>query len=72
MIFLSLLGLVTRYIYFKFVFIRYCRIPKAYGLAMVERAEGLLPITLILHILFSIWMLGVRDIFLVQEETFVD
>ena len=31
MIILSWLGLITRYVYFKYVFIRFCRIPKSYN-----------------------------------------
>ena len=60
MIPLSLIGLATRYIYYKFAFIRYCRIPKAYTTTMTQRVESILPIILIFHILFTIWMLGVK------------
>ena len=63
MIPISLIGLATRFLYFKFAFIRYSRVPKVYSQAITNRIETILPIMLLFHMLFSIWMLGVEDIF---------
>ncbi len=56
---LSAIGLIGRYFYFKWSFIKYCRIPKAYDESMNDRAILLIFGTILLHILASIWMYGV-------------
>ena len=60
---LSLLGLATRYIYFKYAFIRYSRVPKSYTVAMNNRVKLIIPLVIVFHIFLSIWMLGVDEIF---------
>jgi hypothetical protein len=63
MLFVSLLGLVTRYIYFKYAFIRYSRVPKALSDALNHDVLRLLPAALISHCVLSIYMFGADDIF---------
>ena len=60
---LTFVGLVTRYWVFKYIFVRYCRIPKYYTDAMNNRAQLILQITIVLHVALSIWMFAVGNIF---------
>lgn len=63
MILVSCLGLVTRYVYFKYLFIRFCRVPKTYNEALNTRAISILKIILFLRCLISLYMYGAEDIF---------
>ena len=63
LVLLSFLGLVTRFIYFKYVFIRFCRIPKTYNEIMNSRMLSIFPVTLAFHFVFSIFMYGEDSIF---------
>ena len=63
MIPLTLLALASRYLIFKYIFIRFCRIPNYYTDAMNERAKFILNLGLVLHVAISIWMFEVSDIF---------
>lgn len=56
---LTLVGLITRMIYVKYVFVRFCKIPKYYNEVMNERIKLILQIMLIFHMGISIWMYGV-------------
>ena len=65
-----LFSLLTRYLYFKFVFIRFCRVPPAYNEALNDEALRLLPATLVVHCLMSIYMYGGTGLF-VTETSFL-
>ena len=66
----SLFGLITRYVYFKYAFIRFSRVPPAYNEALNDEVIKLLPSTLIVHCLLSVYMYGATGIFL-QETNFL-
>ena len=63
MVIFSLLGLVTRFIYFKYVFIRFCRIPKTYNEIMNKRMLSIFPAAMTFHFIFSILVYGQDSIF---------
>lgn len=60
---LTLIGLATRFLVLKYIFVRFCRIPNYYTESMNERAKIILQLTLIIHLGVTIWMYGVNDIF---------
>ena len=59
----TFIGLFTRYIFLKYTFIRFCKIPNYYTDAINDRAKLILQISLIVHMCMSIWMFGVAEIF---------
>lgn len=63
MIVVSFVGLITRYLYFKYIFIRFCRVPKTYNEALNSRAISILKIILLIRCLLSIYMYGADGIF---------
>lgn len=63
MIVLSWVALITRYVYFKYIFIRFCRIPKSYNHSMNQTILAIFPISLAFHLIFALWMYGVSSIF---------
>lgn len=69
-LFLSFFGLIVRYIYFKFAFIRYSRVPPAYNEALNDEMLLLMPTTLITHCLISIYMYGSTTVF-ASETSFL-
>jgi hypothetical protein len=58
----TFIGLSTRYIFLKYIFIRFCKIPNYYTDAINDRAKLILQISLIVHMCMSIWMFGVTEI----------
>ncbi len=59
-----------RYLYLKYIFIRYCKVPKTYDEALDLKVSGLLPYGVILHFAFGIWMFGVTSIFNSDSSSF--
>lgn len=60
---LTLFGLALRYIYFKFVFIEFSKIPKPLDESLNNLLLKLLVCTIFSHMIFAIWMYGVNDLF---------
>lgn len=60
---ITFLALITRYWYFKHSFIRFCRVPKTYDDSIHKKILSIIPLALFFHILFTLWMFGVRDMF---------
>lgn len=56
-------AITFRYIYLKFHFIRFCKIPKTFDVALDNKVTDMLPYALLIHFVFAIWMFGVTDIF---------
>jgi hypothetical protein len=63
MVGLSFIGIITRYIYFKFIFIRFSKVPKTIDEALNETVLTYFPWMMILHFGVSIWMFGDTEIF---------
>lgn len=63
-------ALLSRYLYLKYIFIRYCKIPKTYDEALDLKTSGLLPYGVMIHFMFGIWMFGVTTIFNSDSSTF--
>jgi hypothetical protein len=61
-------ALGLRYFFFKYMFLRFCQVPKNLDEAINERILNYLPWALIIHYAFSIWMYGSISIFSVQES----
>ena len=61
-----LLGLASRYVYCKYTFVRFCRVPKAFREALNDRALRILQVALISRGFLSIFMYGAKDIFMVE------
>jgi hypothetical protein len=59
-----------RYLYLKYIFIRYCKVPKTYDEALDLKVSGLLPYGVVLHFAFGIWMFGVTSIFNSNSNSF--
>lgn len=71
MIVVSFIGLISRYVYFKYVFIRFSRIPRTYNEALNSRALSVLKIVLVVRCLISLYMYGADDIFAMEKSAFM-
>ena len=60
---ISFVGLLTRYLYFKSSFIRFCRVPKTFDDSINNRVMKMLPVCVIVNLMMCIWMYGVSEIF---------
>ena len=69
---LCFLGLVTRYIFFKFSFIRFCKIPPTMDESMNDRVLQIMPVTIVTHLCFSIWAYGVKSVFAFEDSWMSD
>lgn len=69
MIPVCLLGLLSRYVYCKYVFIRFCRIPKTFRESLNDRALKILQITFFCRGFLSIYMYGASDIFVTENSS---
>lgn len=58
----TFIGLFTRYILYKHIFVRYSKIPAYYTDSMNDRARLILQMAIILHMGISIWMFGNYEI----------
>lgn len=65
------LCLVIRYLYFKFIFIRFCKVPMLYNEIFNNRVILILKIILILRCLISIYMYGAVDVFAMEKSVFM-
>lgn len=57
------IGLIVRYFYFKFVFIRFSRIPKSFDESLNTILLRLLAFGIFSHLILAIWMYGVDELF---------
>ena len=60
---LCFIGLFTRFVFFKYSFIRFSRVPKTYDESLDHRMSQVMAISLIAHLAFSIWTYGVPEHF---------
>jgi hypothetical protein len=67
---ISFIALGLRYLYLKYVFIRYCKIPKTYDEALDLKVSGLLPYGVLIHFACGIWMFGVTTILKSDSSSF--
>ena len=65
------IGLILRYLYFKFVFIRFSRIPKPIDESLNTILLRLIVFGIFSHLIIAIWMYGVDDMF-DHEDSFLD
>lgn len=63
MLMLTLFGLILRYLYFKFVFIRFSRIPKPIDESLNTILLRCLVFGIFSHIILAIWMYGANGMF---------
>lgn len=59
----SFFALWFRYLYLKYIFVRYCKVPKTYDEALDLKVTGFLPYAVVIHFMLAIWMFGVSSIF---------
>jgi len=71
MLVVSFVGLITRYVYYKYIFVRFCRIPKTYNESLNNRAITILKIILLIRCLISLYMYGADDIFAMEKSAFM-
>ena len=57
---LCFFALWTRYLSFKYSFIRYSRIPKTLDDSLDTRVSQVMAVAIILHYAFAIWIFGVN------------
>lgn len=69
---ITFFALCLRYVYEKYYFFRYCRIPKTFDEALDLEVSGLIPYAIIIHFAFSIWMFGSSGIFQFDASFFDD
>ena len=67
---LAFLSICLRYVYEKYYFFRYCRIPKTFDEALDLQVSSLIPYGIITHFCFSIWMFGNSGIFQYDDSIF--
>lgn len=63
--------LLFRYFYFRYHFIRFCRVPPVYNEILNSRAVDILKGILICRCLISLYMYGATDIFAMEKSTFM-
>jgi len=64
------IGLILRYLYFKFVFIRFSKIPKPIDESLNSILMRIIVIGLFSHLIIAIWMYGVDSMF-DHEDSFL-
>ena len=65
------IGLILRYLYFKFVFIRFSKIPKPIDESLNSILLKVIVIAIFSHLIIAIWMYGVDSIF-GHQDSFLD
>lgn len=65
------LALALRYFYFKLLFIRFSKVPKAYDEALDLKVAGLLPYALLMHLAIGVWQFGVSSVFAISVPDFI-
>lgn len=60
---LTAIGLVLRYIYLKFVFIKFSKIPKSIDESLNSLMLRYLIFGLFAHLILALWMYGVNELF---------
>jgi hypothetical protein len=68
---LYLIGLVSAFIFYwvdKFLFFRYYRTPARFDILLGQKASSTVYFALVLHTVFSIWILGSDAIFVAEDE----
>lgn len=65
-------GLLFKYLYLKYLFVRFCKIPKTYDEALDLKVVGLLPYCILLHFMLGIWMFGTTTIFSSDSSDFAN
>lgn len=71
MMVIVLVCVLCRYFYFKFVFIRFCRVPALMCSILNERAILILKGILICRCLLSLYMYGANNIFAMEKSAFM-
>jgi len=71
LVILTAIGLVLRYIYLKFSFIRFSRIPKPIDESLNTIMLRYLIFGLFAHLILAIWMYGVNELF-DHQDSFLD
>jgi len=71
MISISFIGLIFRYIYFQFIFIRFSRVPKTFNEALNQRVLTIFKIVLLTRCLISLYMYGASGVFAMEESQFM-
>lgn len=61
-----------RYLYYKYLFFRHCKIPKTFDEALDNVLVTIIPFGIFLHFAFSIWMFGVTNIFSADTALSID
>jgi hypothetical protein len=67
---ITFIGIITRYFYLKFLFIRFSKVPKPIDEHLNEQVITYFPWILFFHFLMSIWMYSVPTIFAFEESIF--
>lgn len=70
MLILAFVGIITRYFYFKFIFIRFCKVPKTIDEALNETVLSYFPWVLGFHFFMTIYMYSVPTIFAFETSIF--
>lgn len=63
-------GILTRYLYLKFLFIRFSRVPKSIDEHLNATVLSYFPWALLVHFLMTIWMYSVSSIFAIEDSIF--
>lgn len=60
-----------KYFYYKFIFVRFCRVPIQFNEILNERAILIMKIILIIRFMISLYMFGAEDVFAMEKSTFM-
>lgn len=66
-----LICLTIRYFYWKFTFIRFCKVPNIYNEILNDRIISILKVVLIIRCLISLYMFGADDVFAMEKSAFM-
>lgn len=63
LILVAAIALIARYIYWKYYFLRFCRIPRIFDSSLNSKVMRLLPFALFIHMGISMYAYSRQDIF---------
>ena len=66
-----LICLFIRYFYWRFIFVRFSKVPYQFNGVLNERMISIMKIILIIRCLISIYMYGADDVFAMEKSTFM-
>lgn len=72
MMIVVMICLGIRYFYWKYIFVRFCRVPNIYNQILNDRVLTILKYILLLRSMISLYMYGADDVFAMEKSAFME